>query len=210
MRPTSHNAFIASSRDLKSARKHFLMLMLGFVAALAALNALGQVLPSPAPAPTNHTPALAVSESSRPATNQPRSTRELERRSETIRTACIQGRRRLCGRVMEISTNGLVVDSGFTSLLRPELSRSWVAPAAVSAERPPNLVEDNVPGAVAVGLVLVTDVPRRPPVKLYDYVILQAYPAGEYLYAPVPNVKKVIRRFSGGLETAIRLNFRAQ
>jgi len=184
--------------------------MLGFVAALGTLNAIGQVVLPPSAGPTNHTPTLAVSESLRPATNQVLSTRELEQRSEAIRTACIQGRRHICGRVIEISTNGLVVDSGFTSLLRPELSRSWVAPATVSAERPPNLVEDNVPGAVAVGLVLVTDVPRRPAVKLYDYVILQAYPAGEYLYAPVPNVKKMIRRFSGGLEMAIRLNFQAQ
>jgi len=178
------------------------------VAALATLNAIGQVVLSPAAAPTNHTPTLAVSESSRPATNQALSTKELEQRSEAIRTACIQGRRRICGRVLEISTNGLVVDSGFTSLLRPELSRSWVAPATVSAERPPNLMEDNTPGAVAVGLVLITDFPRRPPVNLYDYVILQAYPAGEHLYAPVPNVKKTIRRFSGGLEAAIRLNFK--
>jgi hypothetical protein len=61
-----------------------------------------------------------------------------------------------------------------------------------------------------VGLVLVTDFPRRPALKLYDYVILQAYLAGEYLYAPVPNVKKMIRRFSGGLEMAIRLSFQAQ
>ncbi len=173
---------------------------LSLVAALATLNAIGQVVLSPAAAPTNHTPALAVSESSRPPTNQALSAKELEQRSEAIRAACIQGRRRICGRVIEISTNGLVVDSGFTSLLRPELNRSWVAPATVSAERPPNLVEDNMPDAVAVGLVLV--------VKLYDYVILQAYPAGEYIYAPVPSVKKNIRRFSGGLEAAIRLNFK--
>jgi len=183
---------------------------ISLVAALATLNAIGQVVISPAAAPTNHTPAPAISESSRPMTNQALSTRELEHRSEAIRSACIQGRRRICGRVLEISTNGLVVDSGFTSLLRPELNRSWVAPAAVSAERPPNLVEENTPGSVAVGLVLLTDFPRRPPVKLYDYVILQTYPAGEYLYAPVPNVKKTIRRFSGGLETAIRLNFQSQ
>jgi hypothetical protein len=206
MRPTSHNAFIASCKDHEIARK--LSVALSLVAALGTLNAIGQVVLSPPAAPTNHTPALAVSESSRPATNQALSTKQIEQRSEAIRAACIQGRRRICGRVLEISTNGLVVDSGFTSLLRPELNRSWVAPATVSAERPPNLVEDNMPDAVAVGLVLVTDFPRRPPVKLYDYVILQAYPAGEYLYAPVPNVKKTIRRFSGGLEAAIRLNFK--
>jgi hypothetical protein len=58
-------------------------------------------------------------------------------------------------------------------------------------------------------LVMVTDIPKKPAVKPYDYVILEAYPAGQYLYAPVPNVKKNIRRFSVGLLTAVKLNLDA-
>ncbi len=38
-----------------------------------------------------------------------------------------------------------------------------------------------------------------------DYVALHGYPAGHYIYVPVPGVTKTIRRFSGGVETAVRL-----
>jgi len=68
-------------------------------------------------------------------------------------------------------------------------------------------VEGNAPDSVCVGLVFVTDIPRKPRAGLYDYVILPAYPAGEFVYTPVPTVKKTIRRFSVGLLTAIKLNF---
>jgi len=44
-----------------------------------------------------------------------------------------------------------------------------------------------------IGTVLLTDFPKRPAVNLYDYVLLQAYPAGEYLFTPVPGVQKPIR-----------------
>jgi uncharacterized repeat protein (TIGR03806 family) len=58
---------------------------------------------------------------------------------------------------------------------------------------------------MAVGLVLLTDLPKRPAVHPYDYVALHGYPAGHYDYVPAPGVTKTIRRFSGGLETAVRL-----
>jgi len=172
--------------------------------ALAALSASAQVILSSSAAATNHTPTLA-----KPATNQVQNNKALEDKSEQIRTVCINGRKRICGRVLEITSAGLVVDSGYLSLLRPELSRSWVAPSTVSAERPPNLIEAATPGSVCVGLVFLTDIPKKPAVKLYDYIIIEAYPAGEYVYAPVPDVKKTIRRFSGGLMTAVKLNLEA-
>lgn len=125
---------------------------------------------------------------------------------ERVRNECINGRRRLCGLVLQAGKDGLVVDSGYTDLLRQELSHSWVVPAGVAASRPANLMEENSPGSVCVGLVYVTALPRRPVVRPYDYVVLQAYPAGEYTYAPVQNVKRTIRRFSVELETAIQLN----
>lgn len=150
-----------------------------------------------------------ISENSNSTTNQIQDARALAEKAEQIRAACVNGRRRVCGRVLQIVPAGLVVDSGYTDLLRPELSQSWVAPGTVSAGRPPNLVEEKIPGSVCVGLVFLTDVPKRPAVKAYDYVILEAYPAGQYVYAPVPDVAKTIRRFSAKLEGALQLNLAA-
>ena len=176
---------------------------------LVARSAPGQIILSPSAAATNHTPTLAVSENATPATNQLQDARALAQKSEQIRTACINGRRRICGKVLQIVSEGLVVESGYTNLLRPELSRSWVAPGNVTSSLPPNLVEQNTPGSGCVGLVFVTDIPKKPAVKAYDYVMLEAYPAGQYVYTPVPTVKKTIRRFSVGLVTAVQLNLDA-
>ena len=169
--------------------------------------AMGQLMPLAAA--TNAAPALAVPDTATTTTNQPQDARALVQKAEEIRTACINGRRRICGKVLQIVPEGLVVESGYTNLLRPELSHSWLAPGNVTSSLPPNLVEQNSPGAVCVGLVLVTDIPKRPVVKAYDYVIFQVYPAGQYDYVPVPAVKKIIRRFSVGLATAVQLNLAA-
>jgi len=157
---------------------------------------------------TNHA-GNAPAASQTPAPAAPQTDAALVARSEQIRAACIEGRRRICGKVLQIVPEGLVVESGYVGLLRPELTRSWVAPGTVSVTRPPNLVEEKIPGSVCVGLIMVTDIPKKPAVKPYDYVILEAYPAGQYLYAPVPNVNKSIRRFSVGLLTAVKLNLDA-
>ena len=148
-------------------------------------------------------PAQGISENANLATNQIQDVRARAQKAEQIRTECINGRRRVCGQVLQIAPGGLVVDSGYTDLLRAELSRSWVAPGTVSARRPPNLIEEQTPGAPCVGLVFLTDIPKRPGVKLYDYVVIEAYPAGEYVYEAVPNVTKTIRRFSARLEGAV-------
>ncbi len=142
-------------------------------------------------------------------TNQNQDIRVFAQKAGQIRDACINGRRRICGRVIQITSGGLVVDSGYTDLLRPELSHSWVAPNTVSASRPANLVEEKMPGAVCVGLVFLADIPKRPPVKIYDYVVIEAYPAGQFTYQPVPNVTKNIRKFSARLEAAVQLNIAA-
>jgi hypothetical protein len=130
----------------------------------------------------------------------------LMQKAERIRSACIHGRRNICGRVLQIVPGGLVVDSGYTDLLRPGLAHSWVLPSSVSVRRPPNLVEEKSPGSVCIGLVFVTAIAKRPAVKLYDYVVVQGYPAGKYAYAPVPNVNKTIRKFSVELSAATQLN----
>jgi hypothetical protein len=189
-----------------SRRPALALVLAGMV--IIARPAMGQVMPLAAA--TNAAPALAVSETATTTTtNPPQDARALAEKTEEIRTACIYGRRRICGKVLQIVPEGLVVESGYTNLLRPELSHSWLAPGNVTSSLPPNLVEQNSPGAVCVGLVLVTDIPKRPAVKAYDYVIFQVYPAGQYDYMPVPAGKKIIRRFSVGLATAVQLNLAA-
>ena len=131
-------------------------------------------------------------------------------RAEQIRTDCIQGRRLICGKVLQISPDGLVVDSGYTDLLRAPLVQSWVVPGNVSTSRNPTVLELNEPGTLGVGLVFLTDLPKRPKVKIYDYVVMMGYPAGQYVYSPAPNVEKPVRQFSCGLDTAVRLNLQAE
>jgi hypothetical protein len=130
--------------------------------------------------------------------------RALAQQAEQIRAVCVNGRRRICGQVVQVTSGGLVVDSGYIDLLRPELSQSWVALGTVATSRPVNLVEESVPGSPCIGLVFLADIPKRPAVKIYDYVIIEAYPAGEYSYQPVPGVIKNIRRFSARLEGAVQ------
>jgi hypothetical protein len=129
--------------------------------------------------------------------------------SEQIRTDCINGRRLICGKVLKIVPDGLAVDSGYTDLLRQPLTRSWVVPRSVSASNPVAL-ELNEPGTPCIGLVFLTNIPQRPKVKIFDYVIIMSYPAGQYVYAPVPNVEKTIRKFSASLDAAIKLNLAAE
>ncbi len=132
-----------------------------------------------------------------------------EIRAEQIRTGCIANRRLICGRVLEVATNGLVVDSGYTDLLRSPLGQSWVIPGSVSASRDPNRLELNQPASPCFGLVFLTDVPKRQKPKKYDYVVLIGYPAGQYVYRPMPEVEKPIRKFAAGLATAVKLKLQA-
>jgi hypothetical protein len=176
-----------------------------FVAVSCALADTNVVVSAAATNQAGNAPPVSQT----PAPTAPQTDAAMVARSEQIRAACIEGRRRICGKVLQIVPEGLVVESGYVGLLRPELSRSWVAPGTVSVSLPPNLVEEKIPGSVCVGLVMVTDIPKKPAVNPYDYVILEAYPAGQYLYAPVPNVKKNIRRFSVGLLTAVKINLDA-
>ena len=122
------------------------------------------------------------------------------------RAACIQGRRIICGRVLQITPAGLVVDSGYTGLLQPPLNHAWLNRATALPARPAQVLEKSTPDAVALGPLLLTDFPRRPAVHQYDYVTLQGYPAGHFDYVPLPGITNRLRRFAGGLETAVRLS----
>ncbi len=126
-------------------------------------------------------------------------------RAEQVRAGCIQGRRVVCGKVIQILSEGLVVESGYTSLLNPPFNKSWRISGAASVTRAAHAVELNTPGTPCIGLVLLSNYPKRPAVKLYDYVSILAYPAGQYAYTPLPTVKKTIRRFAVSLATAVKL-----
>ena len=86
----------------------------------------------------------------------------------------------ICGKILRVLPEGLVVESGYTDLLRPPLTDSWLVPGTVAATRTPNLVESREPGSVCVGTVFLTDLPkaRGKKPKPFDFVILLAYPAG--------------------------------
>lgn len=123
---------------------------------------------------------------------------------EQVRSQCIEDRRMICGKILRILPDGLVVDSGYTDLMRPPLTGSWLVPGTVAATRPPNLIERHEPGSPCIGTIFLTDLPRlrgKKP-KPYDYVILQAYPAGERTYTSVGAVQKTVRRFTGSLAVA--------
>lgn len=130
-------------------------------------------------------------------------------RAEKIRTSCVNGRRVICGRVIKVLPEGLVVDSGYTSLLQSPYNQSWLVSGGALVTRDAKALELNEPGAACIGPVFLTDYPKRPPVKLYDYVVIQGYPVGKHTYTSVPGVPKTIRGFSAGLDTAIRLNLEA-
>jgi len=127
---------------------------------------------------------------------------ELTRLKEQIRGHCIEERRSICGKIVRIVPDGLVVEAGYTNLLREPLTKSWLVPASVVASPAPNLVEGKEPGAICVGTVYLTDLPRGKP-HLYDYVILAGYPTGEGTYTAAGSIKKTARRFSANLDKAV-------
>jgi YVTN family beta-propeller protein len=129
-----------------------------------------------------------------------------DQRAEQVRNKCIEGRRFIAGRVVQVTPDGLVVDSGYSQLLSPPFNHSWVVSGTASVDRDAHAVESKRPDAVCVGLVFLSNIPKRPPVKIYDYVVIHGYPAGDHVYVPVPGVEKTVRRFSASLERAVELN----
>lgn len=164
-----------------------LTLLLATLPAVAQTNVAAGTGASSNVAPTNQTLAAAVL------------------RAEQVRTDCIQGRRCICGKILQILPEGLVVESGYTNLMREPLTRSWLAPGTVTASRSEKLVEGNLPGAPCVGIVFLTDYPksRKLTPKAYDYVIIEGYPTGQQTYHSVGTVQRTVRRFSAQLAKAV-------
>jgi hypothetical protein len=123
---------------------------------------------------------------------------------EDCRMDCIQHRRTICGKILKVLPDGLVVDSGYTNLVRPALNRSWLVPGSVKARPAAHLVEGDQPGCVCIGLVFLTDLPKKPVAKVYDYVDITGYAAGSYTYNSVGDLRRTIRKFSTQLAKAVQ------
>jgi hypothetical protein len=135
----------------------------------------------------------------------PRNAVKAQERREQLRAQCLAGRRSICGKILRIFPEGILVESGYTNLLREPLTRSWLVPGTVSAARTEHLVESREPGALCIGTVFLTNLPRGKP-KQYDYVIICGYPTGEFTYTAVGEVRKTVRRFSANLDKAVQAN----
>ncbi len=131
-----------------------------------------------------------------------------QRQSEQLRAQCIAGRRSISGKILRVFPDGILVESGYTNLARAPLTKSWLIPGTVTAARGENLVETREPGAMCIGTVLLTDLPRGKP-RQYDYVVIAGYPTGEFTYTSVGSVRKTVRRFSANLDKAVRTNLAA-
>lgn len=132
--------------------------------------------------------------------------------AEAVRAKCVQGRRIIVGRILEILPTGLVVESGYTDLLREPLDKTWLIPGTATATLNRALVEADRPDAICAGLVFLTDFPKSRTLKpkVYDYLNLHAYPAGHFTQTLPGDQKRELRRFAAGLETAIRLNLEGE
>ncbi len=153
------------------------------------------------------TSSSALTLSVQAATNQQVVTAE---QVEKARLQCIESRRQICGKILKIFPEGLVIDSGYTNLGRAPLNRSWLVPGTVVAERPAHAIEENQPDSMCFGLVFLTDIPkiRGTKPKLYDYVNLEGYPTGQYTYTSVGNLQRTVRKFSTRLARSVDLKLR--
>jgi hypothetical protein len=129
---------------------------------------------------------------------------------EELRARCIQERRTICGRIIKLLPEGIIVDSGYTNLMRPPLNQSWLIPGAAKAERATNYVESVAPDSVCLGQVYLIDLPKPPrgmKPKLYDYVVLEGFPMGQYTYTSIGTVHHTVRQFSAKVATATRWRY---
>jgi len=126
---------------------------------------------------------------------------------EELRAVCIQNRRMICGKILKVLPDGIVVDSGYTNLMRAPLNQSWLIPASAAAERATNLVERSEADSVCVGRVFLTDLPRVPRGKtlhVFDFVVLEGFPMGDCTYTSVGTVEHTVRKFSTKVANAVR------
>ena len=82
---------------------------------------------------------------------------------EELRAICIQNRRIVSGKVLKVLPDGIVVDSGYTNLMRAPLNQSWLIPGTVVAGHASNVVEESNPDSICLGQVFLTDLPANRP-----------------------------------------------
>ncbi len=145
------------------------------------------------------------------ASAQTNQTASEAQRYEQARVDCIQARRIICGKILKVLPDGLVIESGYTNLMRAPLNKSWLIPDTVVAARPANLVEANEPGTICVGLVFLADQPKgrgkpKKP-KVYDYVNVESFPLGQYTYTSVGGIHRTVRQFTTRLAMATQWRF---
>jgi hypothetical protein len=167
------------------------------------------LLAIPVWAQTNNTPSTNQAMNHPPSplrTIQSQTNRSLSvsQQVEARRMDCIEHRRTICGKILKVLPEGLVVDSGYTNLMGRPLNHSWLVPGSVKIQPAAHLVEADQPDCACVGLVFLTDLPKKPSAKLYDYVILTGYPMGQYTYTSVGDLRRTVRRFSANLAKAAR------
>lgn len=129
---------------------------------------------------------------------------------EELRARCINDRRIICGKIIKMLPEGIVVDSGYTNLMRAPLNQAWLIPGTAAAERATNFVEGAAADAICLGQVYLIDLPRPPrgtKPKLFDYVVLEGFPMGKFTYTSVGDVHHTIRQFSNKVTTAIRWTY---
>jgi hypothetical protein len=182
---------------------------LTFLFVFAALAVSAQIKSE---APTNPPPVIVFHPTEQPFQIQTNQDLFLTQRAEQIRANCIRERRSICGKILAVLPDGLVVESGYTNLLRQPLTASWLVPGTVTASRAVNLVEGAEPGSVCFDTVYLTDYPKSKKLKpkRYDYVIIQGYPTGQYTYNSLGTIHKTVRRFSAQLSKAVELNLQAE
>ncbi|HWY78027.1 MAG TPA: hypothetical protein VN281_20600 [Verrucomicrobiae bacterium] len=126
---------------------------------------------------------------------------------EEMRAACIKERRMICGKILKVLPDGLVIDSGYSSLMGVPPNGSWLLPGTTVATHDVHVVESNEPDAVCQGIVFLTDLPKgqkgaKP--KAFDYVKLEGFPIGQYTYTSVGDVRRTVRKFTCNLPNAVK------
>lgn len=172
---------------------------------LACFTAVAQTNPAAA----SHRMAMNSNSPAPTVAPDPNQGLALAQRVEAMRAECIQNRRLICGKILKVLPEGLVVDSGYTNLLRAPLNQSWLIPGTAVANRATNLVEDNKPDSLCVGLVFLTDLPKSPAAKpkVFDYVNVEGFPMGQYTYVSVGDLRRTVRQFTTKVANSVRWNF---
>ncbi|MEY4917904.1 MAG: hypothetical protein RL616_1817 [Verrucomicrobiota bacterium] len=170
----------------------------------AACSATAQTNPA---ASTNE--AVAVSNFLAPAATATNQGIALAEQVEAVRAVCIENRRLICGKILKVLPDGIVVDSGYTNLVREPLNKSWLIPGTATATRATNLVEEKKPDAICIGLVFLTNLPKTPGAKpkAFDYVCLEGFPMGQSTYTSVGDLQRTVRRFTTKIANSVRWNF---